>query len=49
MDADLICVMENGRIVATGKHEELLDGCDIYREIYEQQTARAAPDGKEAI
>ena len=44
MDADLICVMENGRIVASGKHEELLDGCDIYREIYEQQTANAAPE-----
>ncbi|MBO6019567.1 MAG: ATP-binding cassette domain-containing protein [Clostridia bacterium] len=49
MDADLICVMENGRIAAAGTHEELLSGCDIYREIYEQQTASAAPDGKEAI
>ena len=49
MDADLICVMENGRIVAAGKHEDLLSGCDIYREIYEQQTASVAPDGKEAI
>ena len=45
MDADLICVMENGRIVASGKHDELLAGCDIYREIYEQQNF--ASDGKE--
>ncbi len=37
-DADLILVMENGEIVARGSHEELLSGCDIYREIYEQQT-----------
>ncbi len=37
-DADLILVMENGKIAAAGKHEELLDTCDIYREIYEQQT-----------
>ena len=47
MDADLICVMENGRIVASGKHEELLAGCTIYREIYEQQTASVATDEKE--
>ena len=37
-DADLILVMENGGIVAQGKHNELLTSCDIYREIYEQQT-----------
>lgn len=36
-DADLIIVMENGRIVAKGKHEELLDSCRIYSEIYSQQ------------
>ena len=37
-DADLILVMENGRIEAMGKHEELLLGSEIYREVYEQQT-----------
>ena len=37
-DADLILVMDNGRIVAEGTHSELLDSCDIYREVYEQQT-----------
>ncbi len=37
-DADLILVMENGVIVAQGTHKELLTSCDIYREIYEQQT-----------
>lgn len=37
-DADLIIVMDNGGIVATGKHEDLLASCDIYREVYEQQT-----------
>ncbi len=36
-DADLILIMENGRITARGKHEELLERSDIYREIYEQQ------------
>ena len=37
-DADMILVMEDGRIAARGTHEELLQSSDIYREIYEQQT-----------
>ncbi len=37
-DADLILVMDNGRISAMGKHAELLETSDIYREVYEQQT-----------
>ena len=37
-DADLILVMENGHITASGKHAELLDSCEVYREIYQQQT-----------
>ena len=36
-DADLIVVMENGRIEAQGTHEELLKSSTIYREVYEQQ------------
>ncbi|MCR5664210.1 MAG: ABC transporter ATP-binding protein/permease [Oscillospiraceae bacterium] len=37
-DADLILVMENGRIVERGTHETLMASGGIYREIYEQQT-----------
>ena len=37
-DADMIIVMENGGIAAMGSHSELLESCDIYREIYQQQT-----------
>ena len=37
-DADLILVMENGTVAAKGTHEELLTSCDIYKEIYTQQT-----------
>lgn len=37
-DADLILVMNNGRIEAVGKHNELLNSCEIYKEVYDQQT-----------
>lgn len=37
-DADLIIVMDNGKISAMGKHDELIKTSDIYREVYEQQT-----------
>jgi len=37
-DADLILVMDGGRIVAQGDHETLLASCDIYKEIHDQQT-----------
>ena len=36
-ESDLILVMDGGRIVAKGKHEELLQTSDIYREVYESQ------------
>lgn len=38
MDADMIIVMDNGKITDIGSHEELLKTSDIYREVYEQQT-----------
>ncbi len=37
-NADMIIVMDGGRIVDCGKHEELLKTSEIYREVYEQQT-----------
>ena len=38
MDADLILVMDNGKIAAAGTHKELLQTSPIYKEVYEQQT-----------
>ena len=38
MDADMIIVMNKGRISDMGTHEELLEDSTIYREIYLQQT-----------
>ena len=43
-DADLILVMDNGRISAAGTHESLLRESEIYREIHEQQTRGGAQD-----
>lgn len=37
-DADMIVVMENGKIADVGTHAMLLESSDIYREVYEQQT-----------
>lgn len=58
-DADMIVIMENGRIAATGRHEDLLANNRIYQEVYYSQNksganaatliaARAAAEGGEA-
>lgn len=38
MDADMIVVMNDGRITGIGTHEELLESSEEYSEIYESQT-----------
>ena len=37
MDADQIVVLDEGKIVGTGTHEELMKSCDAYQEIYYSQ------------
>ena len=42
MSSDCIFVMDGGRLVDAGRHEELLERCRIYREIYVSQTGGEA-------
>ena len=37
-EADMILVLDGGKVVAQGTHETLLETSDIYREVYESQT-----------
>ena len=43
-DADMIIVLDNGRVADTGTHAELLERCEIYREVYESQTKGGGED-----
>ena len=43
-DADIIIVLDNGRIADIGTHKELLARCAIYREVYESQTKGVGAD-----
>lgn len=40
-DADMIIVLDGGEISAVGKHKDLLENSQIYREVYEQQVGGA--------
>ena len=36
-DCDLILVLDDGKLVGKGRHEELLKDCEVYKEIYDSQ------------
>ena len=40
MDADKIIVLDNGKAVGEGTHRELLENCDVYREIALSQLSK---------
>ncbi len=44
-DADKIIVIDAGNIVDIGKHNELLERCDLYREIHESQNKKEVKNG----
>ncbi len=44
-EADLILVMDGGRIAAQGTHEELMETCGIYREVCQSQQEGGSTDG----
>ena len=46
-DADKIIILDGGRIVGAGNHEELLKSSEIYREVYESQQKGGNQDEKE--
>lgn len=43
-DADRIIVMDDGRVVAFDTHENLLNTCEIYKDIHEMQTSGGEAD-----
>ena len=45
MDADMILVLDDGHVVGQGTHAQLMESCDIYREVYESQQEGVSIDG----
>ena len=40
LDADKIIVLDSGKVIGEGRHEELLKSCDVYREIALSQLSK---------
>lgn len=43
--ADKIVLLDGGKILACGNHDELMATCPTYREIYEEQTRKSSQEG----
>ena len=46
--ADRILVLDDGLLVGTGTHDELLKTCDVYQEVYYSQFPKEATDDGKA-
>lgn len=44
MDADKILVLDKGKIVGQGAHQELMRNCEVYKDIYYSQLGKGAED-----
>lgn len=47
MHADLIIVLDDGCVAAMGKHEQLLENCEVYQEIYYSQFEKTSENEKQ--
>ena len=46
-DADMICVLDHGSVAGLGTHDELYEGCQLYREICQSQLRREELEGQQ--
>lgn len=42
IDADRIVVLDDGKVVGMGKHDELIQNCKVYQEIFQSQVGKEA-------
>ncbi|EHS58813.1 hypothetical protein WG8_1062, partial [Paenibacillus sp. Aloe-11] len=45
--ADQILLLDEGRLIASGSHEHLLNSSELYRRIYESQYGKEEPHAQE--
>ena len=46
-NADLVCVMDEGRIVASGSYDELMESCNLFRQLARKQIKADEPEAEE--
>lgn len=44
MHADIIIVLDDGRAVGIGTHEDLIESCEVYKEIYSSQFSKGGDE-----
>jgi ATP-binding cassette subfamily B protein len=42
VNSDAILVLDRGKVAAVGRHDELLESCDIYSGLWHQQNRHVA-------
>ena len=49
VNSDAILVLERGKVAAIGRHEELLESCEIYSGLWHQQNRHLSPGKAEVV